>query len=276
MFDSTFMSFDAECRISVHFIMLGRAMGITTTLVLVGSVVLMSFVIVARDSAERLFVKSLLLRLKPVLYSILSLLAFWWLVSRNFEPLGGLGDELMNKATYLSRGGGSPIDFIVAWLGAPIMGLVDIILMLAIVGTTIVFVKWGAVVLVTERRDLIRLFAIAGRRFWLWLLDLFIHPPSIKTIRETLRSGKPKAEQVRTISKALEEEYKKVMKGELPAHTIDTYARKHEAFAREMGAGKLRAVGRYAQGIAETAQSLRESAERMRRAPSEGERDEQR
>jgi hypothetical protein len=252
-------------------------MGISTvftTLVIVVGVFSASIAIVASDRAERAFVTSVLRGLAPVLYGILSLLAFLWLVSRDFAPLGGLGSRLMDTAGSLSNGGGSPITFLLSWLGAPIVGLVDILIMLAILACAAVFMSWAVWVLVSMLPELARVFGVAAKRLWSWLLDLVIHPPSLKTIRETLRSDKVEAEQIRTISEALKKEHDKVMNDELPAEVIKAYGRKHAEFAKRLNAGKVEAFTRYNQGIAETARSLRESAERRVKEPSDGGRNE--
>lgn len=246
-------------------------MGIPTILVIVVSIVLVSFVIVASDPAERQFVKDLLLRLKPVLYGVLSVFVFLWLVSRGFEPLGGLGSELMDEATDISNVGGSPIRFLLSWLGAPIVGLVDILLMLTLVGASIFFFGMGVVSLSTEWRDLYRLLVIAAKRLWWWVLDLFVHPPSIKTIRETLRSGEPSAERVQKIAAVLEEEQKKVMQEGIPAEIVKSYARKHRALAEELSVAQMEARAEYNEALAKTAQGLRDSAVRRGgKPPGEG------
>jgi hypothetical protein len=101
-------------------------------------------------------------------------------------------------------------------------------------------------------------------------LDLFVHPPSIKTIRETLRSGEPSAERVRKIATVLREEQEKVMNEKLSAEIIKAYARKHEKLAKELSIAGMNARAEYNEAIAKTAQGLRDSAVR-REGMSSGE-----
>jgi hypothetical protein len=246
-------------------------MGISTvftTLVIVVGVFFVSIAIVASDRAERAFVTSVLRGLAPVLYGILSLLAFLWLVSRDFAPLGGLGSKLMDEATYISNVGGSPITFLLSWLGAPIVGLVDILIMLAILACSAVFMSWAVWVLVSMLPEVARVFGLAAKRLWSWLLDLVIHPPSIKTIREAMRSREPSAERVRKIATVLVEERDKVMNKGIPAEIIKSYARKHQALAKELSVAQMKARAEYNEAIAKTARGLQDSAVRRGRASS--------
>jgi len=240
-----------------------------TTLVIVVGLFFVSVAIVANDPDERPFLKRLLPELLPVLYGILSILALLWLILRDFSPLGDLGDRLLYGASGHTLGdswGG----FFVSYFGGIFVSIANVLLMLAIILFAVVMTFWAVQILVIMLPDLARLILLTAKRIWWWVLDLFVHPPSIKTIRETLRSGEPSAERVRKIATVLKEEQEKVMNEKLSAEIIKAYARKHDKFAKELSIAEMNARAEYNEAIAKTAQGLRDSAVR-REGMSSGE-----
>ncbi len=245
------------------------------------------FLVVAIDPKKRPFAKEFLEDMWPQFgYGLLSVVILWWLIYRDFEPLGGLGTELMHEAMWRSNVGGSPFAFLKAWLGAPIMGLLDYIILFVLCAAVAVFwllfcaeffVQW---VLVKD------LFVNAGQALWRWreypirfvqfIVDLFVHPPSVKEIRETLRSTLPEEEKIRRVSTALREEYEAVMGTEMAGWKRASFGRQHKVFADEIAARRAKAMAAYHRGIAATARTLRESAEAKAKMSAEGERDEPR
>lgn len=243
--------------------------------------------VVAIDPKKRPFAKDFLKNMWPQFgYGLLSVVILSWLIYRDFEPLGGLGSELMHEAMWRSNGGGSPFAFLKAWLGAPIMGLLDYIILFLLCAAVAVFwflfyleffVQW---VLVKG------LFVNAGQALWRWreypirfvqfVVDLFVHPPSVKDIRETLRSTLPEEEKIRKVSMALREEYDAVVEQKMAWWKRASFGRQHKAFADERAARRAKAMAAYHQGIAATARTLRESAEAKAKMSAEGERDEHR
>lgn len=259
-------------------------MTLEITLFLVVIIFLLSLLFVAGDPKERRIIKPLFLRLSPALSLLPAWWVYQWLVSRNFEPLGGLGDRLMSKAVYLSNGSHAPIDFLLAWLGAPVVGFIDILLLVAIIVFCFALVVIGIVGLIMAVPTLMRFFAAAGRAYWknisesyriIWskltkLRDFFTQPPSIKAIRETLRSTKPQAEKINKIAKELRTEYDEVIKGQVPIWKIKAYERNHKTFSQKMSERRAKALTGYSQRIAETARTLREAADMGAKTRSPG------
>ncbi len=245
------------------------------------------FLVVAIDPKKRPFAKEFLEDMWPQFgYGLLSVVILWWLIYRDFEPLGGLGTELMHEAMWRSNVGGSPFAFLKAWLGAPIMGLLDYIILFLLVGAVAVFWLLFCAEFFVQRVLVKDLFVNAGEALWRWreypirfvqfVVDLFVHPPSVKEIRETLRSTLPEEEKIRRVSTALREEYEAVMGTEMAGWKRASFGRQHKVFADEIAARRAKAMAAYHRGIAATARTLRESAEAKAKMSAEGERDEHR
>ncbi len=245
------------------------------------------FLVVAIDPKKRPFAKEFLEDLWPQFgYGLLSVVILWWLIYRDFQPLGGLGTELMHEAMWRSNVGGSPFAFLKAWLGAPIMGLLDYIILFLLVGAVAVFWLLFCAEFFVQRVLVKDLFVNAGEALWRWreypirfvqfVVDLFVHPPSVKEIRETLRSTLPEEEKIRRVSTALREEYEAVVKQKMAGWKRASFGRQHKVFADEIAARRAKAMAAYHRGIAATARTLRESAEAKAKMSAEGERDEHR
>lgn len=243
------------------------------------------FVVVGIDPEKRPFATEFLEDMWPQFgYGLLSILILSWLIYRDFEPLGGLGSELMNEAIWRSNGGGPLIDFFIAWLGAPIMGLLDYIILFLLLAGVVVFWLLFCAEFFVQSALVKELFVHAGKILWRWreypirfghfVVDLYTHPPSVKEIRETLRSTLPEEEKIRNVSTALRKEYEEVLKKKLSGWRMASFGRQHKALADELAARTAKAKAAYHRGIAETARSLREAAEESEKMRVGGERDE--
>ncbi len=262
-------------------------MTILKLMVLVFSIYVAVLFIVAIDPEKRPLAQELLADMwSQFWYGLLSIVILSWLIYRDFEPLGGLGSELMHEAMWRSNGGGSPFAFLIAWLGAPIMGLLDYIILFLLFSAVVVLWVLFCAELFVQRVLVKDLFVNAGEALWRWreypirfvqfVVDLFVHPPSVKDIRETLRSTLPEEEKIRKVSMALREEYEAVVEQKMAGWKRASFGRQHKAFADEIAARRAKAMAAYHQGIAATARTLRESAEAKAKMSAEGERDEHR
>ncbi len=246
-----------------------------TTLIIVVVMFFVSVAIVEDDPNERPFVNALLPELLPVLYGILSIMPLLWLITRDFSPFGDLGEQMLNRAGG-HQFGDSWSGFFWSYFGGIIVSITNVLLMLLILAVALIYTSSGLWELVIRLHKVARLFWLAAKRIWWWVLDLSVHPPSLKTIREQLRSSAPSAERVRKMAEGLLKERMDVMKKGLPAEVIKSYARQHRKFADELSKRDLNARAEYNEALAKTARGLRESA--MRRgggaSPSGEERDE--
>ncbi len=260
-------------------------MTILKLMVLIFSIYVAALFIVAIDPEKRPLAKELLEDMWPQFwYGLLSIVILSWLIYRDFEPLGGLGSELMHEAMWRSNGGGSPFAFLKAWLGAPIMGLLDYILLFLLFGAVVVLWVLFCAELFVQSELVKNVFVNAVKVVWSWreypirlvqfIVDLFTHPPSVKEIGETLRSTLPEEEKIRNVSTALRNEYEEVLKKKISGWRMASFGRQHEAFADELAARTAKAKATYHRGIAETARSLREAAEEGEKMRVGGERDE--
>ena len=260
-------------------------MTILKLMVLVFSIYVAALFIVAIDPEKRPLAKELLEDMWPQFwYGLLSIVILSWLIYRDFEPLGGLGSELMHEAMWRSNGGGSPFAFLKAWLGAPIMGLLDYILLFLLFGAVVVLWVLFCAELFVQSELVKNVFVNAWKVVWSWreypirlvqfIVDLFTHPPSVKEIGETLRSTLPEEEKIRNVSTALRNEYEEVLKKKISGWRMASFGRQHKAFADELAARTAKAKATYHRGIAETARSLREAAEEGEKMRVGGERDE--
>ncbi len=214
-------------------------------------VILVSFVIVFIDSYERRKAKQFI---KEMWFywpcGVISLLLWRWVANTDFR---------------------TGIDAIL-WLLSNVTALV-----------CAAFFIFGVIFVGPEIIDLVRTaLSVLWRwreypiRFVQFVVDLFIHPPSVKEIRETLRSTLPEEEKIRKVSTALREEYEAVMGTEMAGWKRASFGRQHKAFADEISARRAKAMAAYHRGIAETARTIREAAEEKAKMSAEGERDEQR
>lgn len=260
-------------------------MAILKLMVLVFSIYAVVLFIVAIDSEKRPLARELLeVMWLKIGSAILSMMILSWLIYRDYEPLGGLGSQLMNEARWRSGGGGSPLAFFKAWLGAPIMGLLDYIILFLLFGAVVVLWVLFCVELFVQSELVKNVLVNAVKVVWSWreypirlvqfIVDLFTHPPSVKEIRETLRSTLPEEEKIRNVSTALRNEYEEVLKKKISGWKMASFGRQHKAFADELAARTAKAKATYHRGIAETARSLREAAEEGEKMRVGGERDE--
>ena len=262
-------------------------MTILKLMVLVFSIYVAALFIVAIDPEKRPLAKELLEDMWPQFwYGLLSIVILSWLIYRDFEPLGGLGSELMHEAMWRSNGGGSPFAFLKAWLGAPIMGLLDYILLFLLFGAVVVLWVLFCAELFVQSELVKNVFVNAWKVVWSWreypirlvqfIVDLFTHPPSVKEIRETLRSTLPEEDKLRKVSMELRKEFEEIVNSKMAWWKLESYGRKHQAFSKMMRERTARAQERYSRGLGETARTLREDAEEREKMRVRGERDEQR